>query len=199
MTGEAEDVIDISPGADGKADAERVTTKVVLDARSPSRILSIGCNRADGCGFDVRFSGNGAARFDASDASGARIGGSIEPGKVTMTPLWTSQPSPFEVRLNATGLTPDASVELSVSIDTTPQLVRSNQCLSCHAIEKVLVGPSFRDIAARYRTSTGVAERLVGKLKTGSQWSWGAVPMPAQTQVSDTHARTLVSWILSLP
>lgn len=73
-------------------------------------------------------------------------------------------------------------------------LARGKNCLSCHAVDRKVIGPSFKDIAARYQEQDGAA--LADKIVRGGSGVWGAVPMPANTQVSDAEARRLASWIL---
>lgn len=75
-------------------------------------------------------------------------------------------------------------------------LAEKSGCLSCHALNAKLVGPSYREVAARY-AGKGNATALLGKLKDGSEGVWGDIPMPAQTELADGDARTLVEWILA--
>ena len=75
-------------------------------------------------------------------------------------------------------------------------LARKGACLSCHATDKKVVGPAFRDIAARYKGQEGAEAKLVEKLRRGGSGAWGALPMPANPGLSEADARTLVAWIL---
>lgn len=75
-------------------------------------------------------------------------------------------------------------------------LAEKSGCLSCHAVDTRIVGPSYSEIAARYRGKNN-AEALVSKVKAGGEGSWGAVPMPPQDDLSIDDAKTLVAWILS--
>lgn len=77
-------------------------------------------------------------------------------------------------------------------------LARSKNCMACHAVKNKLLGPSFKDIATRYKDQKGAEDRLVQKITKGSSGTWGMVPMPANTQVSDSEARQLVQWIVAL-
>ena len=74
-------------------------------------------------------------------------------------------------------------------------LARANNCLSCHTVSKRLIGPSFKEIAQRYK-SRGVEETLVRKVREGGSGNFGAVPMPANPNLSEADARLLVKWIL---
>jgi cytochrome c len=76
-------------------------------------------------------------------------------------------------------------------------LARSKNCMACHAVANKLVGPSYKDIAARYAGQKDAEDKLVKKVLAGGKGVWGVVPMPANTQVSEAEAKTLVIWILS--
>ncbi|CAO3426151.1 c-type cytochrome [Azospirillum endophyticum] len=75
-------------------------------------------------------------------------------------------------------------------------LAEQSGCLSCHAVDTRVVGPSYSEIAARYRGKDS-ADALVSKVKAGGEGAWGAVPMPPQDDLSIDDAKTLVAWILS--
>lgn len=76
-------------------------------------------------------------------------------------------------------------------------LAKSKNCMACHAIGNKVVGPSFKDVAAKYAGQKDAEDKLVQKVLKGGAGVWGAVPMPANAQVSEAEARTLVKWILS--
>ena len=77
------------------------------------------------------------------------------------------------------------------------QLAQQKNCMACHAVDKKLVGPSFKDVAAKYAGQKDAADKLVAKVIKGGSGVWGPVPMPANPQVSEADAKTLVQWILS--
>ncbi|HUL55456.1 MAG TPA: c-type cytochrome [Usitatibacter sp.] len=77
-------------------------------------------------------------------------------------------------------------------------LAQKNGCLACHAVDKKVVGPAYKEVAAKYRNDKGAEARLEKKVKAGGQGVWGAVPMPPNAQVSDADIKALVKWILSL-
>jgi len=77
-------------------------------------------------------------------------------------------------------------------------LARSNNCLSCHQIDKKRVGPAFTVVAERFAGNEGAAAYLANAIRRGGRGQWGAVPMPAQPQVSPGDAQLLAAWILSL-
>lgn len=87
----------------------------------------------------------------------------------------------------------------ATAAEASPELAKRKNCASCHAVERKIVGPSWRDVAARYRGRGDAVAVLVPKVRHGGAGAWGAVPMPANPQVDDADARRLVQWILSLP
>ena len=79
-----------------------------------------------------------------------------------------------------------------------PQLAQSKNCMSCHQIDSKLVGPAYKDVAAKYAGQPDAAGKLAQKVMKGGAGVWGAVPMPANPQVSEAEAKQLVAWILTL-
>jgi len=78
------------------------------------------------------------------------------------------------------------------------EMARAKNCMACHAVDRRMVGPSFRDIAARYAGQAGAVDRLTQKTLRGGSGVWGPVPMPPSPNVSEAEARQLVTWILTL-
>ena len=76
-------------------------------------------------------------------------------------------------------------------------LATSKNCMACHAVDKKLVGPAYKDIAAKYKADKTAADKLATKVIKGGGGVWGAVPMPANPQVSEAEAKTLATWILN--
>jgi cytochrome c len=82
---------------------------------------------------------------------------------------------------------------------TSPEaLMKKNACVACHAVDKKMVGPGYKDVAAKYRGQKDIEAKLVDKVKKGGVGVWGQVPMPPNPNVSDADAKTLVHWILTL-
>ncbi|HEX9431291.1 MAG TPA: c-type cytochrome [Burkholderiales bacterium] len=77
------------------------------------------------------------------------------------------------------------------------ELAKKHNCLACHATDKKLVGPSYKEVAAKYRNDPAAEAKLFDKVKKGGQGVWGQVPMPPNTQVPDADVKALVKWILS--
>lgn len=77
-------------------------------------------------------------------------------------------------------------------------LAQKNACLSCHGVDKKIVGPAYKDVATKYAGDKTAHAKLVAKVKTGGKGVWGDIPMPPNPQVSVADADKIVSWILSL-
>jgi cytochrome c len=91
----------------------------------------------------------------------------------------------------------------SAAVAATPalaneELAKKNACTACHAIDKKLVGPAFKEVAAKYKGNAKAEAMLVDKVKKGGVGTWGQVPMPPNAGVKDEDVKTLVKWILSL-
>lgn len=77
-------------------------------------------------------------------------------------------------------------------------LAKAKNCLACHAIDKKLVGPAYKDIAKKYAGDRGAEANLAKKIREGGVGAWGQIPMPSNPQASADEARTLARWVLSL-
>lgn len=75
-------------------------------------------------------------------------------------------------------------------------LAKSKNCLSCHAIDKKIVGPAYKDVAAKYKGDKSAPAKLAAKVKAGGKGVWGEVPMPPNA-ITDDEAKRLVAWVLS--
>jgi cytochrome c len=75
---------------------------------------------------------------------------------------------------------------------------QASGCLACHTVDKKLVGPSYKEIAARYRSDKGAQANLAQKVKAGGKGAWGDIPMPPNAHVKEADIKTLVQWILSI-
>lgn len=78
------------------------------------------------------------------------------------------------------------------------ELAQQKNCLACHAVDKKLVGPAYKDVANKYRGQAGMADKLAQKIMKGGSGVWGPVPMPANPQVNEAEAKKLAAWVLSL-
>lgn len=77
-------------------------------------------------------------------------------------------------------------------------LAKSSGCLACHTTDKKLIGPSYKDVAGKYRGNKGAEADLIKKVKNGSKGVWGDIPMTPNAHVKDEDIKTIVQWILSV-
>ena len=77
------------------------------------------------------------------------------------------------------------------------ELARDKVCMGCHAVDRKLIGPSFKDIAARHAGQADAVARMSEKIIKGGAGAWGVVPMPANPRVTPEQARELATWVLS--
>ena len=80
----------------------------------------------------------------------------------------------------------------------SPELAQQKTCMACHAMDRKIVGPSYKDVAAKYTGQKDAADKLAEKILKGGAGVWGAVPMPANPRVTPAEARQLAVWILSV-
>ncbi len=79
-----------------------------------------------------------------------------------------------------------------------PELAQKKNCMACHALDKKVVGPAYKDVAAKYAGQKDAADKLAQKVIKGGAGAWGPVPMPANPQVTEAEAKQLVQWILTI-
>ncbi len=83
--------------------------------------------------------------------------------------------------------------------DAAKALAQKSGCLACHSIDKKVLGPAYKDIAAKYKGDKTAEAKLIAKVKAGGSGVWGPMPMPANSpQVKDADIKTIVQWILTL-
>ena len=82
--------------------------------------------------------------------------------------------------------------------DPVAKLLNANACIACHTLDKRVVGPSFREVAAKFAGDGDAAGKLAKKIREGGAGNWGNVPMPPHPQLSDADLKQIVGWILQL-
>jgi cytochrome c len=87
---------------------------------------------------------------------------------------------------------------LSAPVLADEALAKSKNCMACHAAERKLVGPSYKSVAQKYAGDAKAADMLAIKIIKGGAGVWGAIPMPANPQVSEAEAKTLAAWVLGM-
>jgi cytochrome c len=90
-----------------------------------------------------------------------------------------------------------AAVGAATGAQASDTLAKKHNCLACHATDKKLVGPSYKDVAAKYRADKGAEAKLAEKVKKGGAGVWGQIPMPPNPAVPDADVKALVKWIMS--
>lgn len=77
-------------------------------------------------------------------------------------------------------------------------LAKSKNCMACHAVDKKLVGPAYKDVAKKYAGQADAADKLATKIIKGGSGVWGAIPMPANAAVNEADAKKLATWVLGM-
>ena len=91
-----------------------------------------------------------------------------------------------------------AAASFSAPVLADQALATAKNCMACHAMDKKLVGPSYKEVAAKYGADKSAVDKLAGKILRGGSGAWGAVPMPANAQVNEAEAKQLATWVLSI-
>lgn len=90
-----------------------------------------------------------------------------------------------------------ASTVLAMPAFADEALAKSKNCMACHAVDKKLVGPAYKEVAKKYAGDKTAADKLATKIQKGGSGVWGAIPMPANPQVNDAEAKKLAAWVLA--
>ena len=110
------------------------------------------------------------------------------PAPAVAAPVVNTEPAPVA----------EAKPEPQVSEAEAMQLAKKSNCLACHAIDKKVVGPAWKDVAAKYRGDAGAETRLMNKIAKGGSGVWGVIVMPPSPQIGEADRKTLVRFVLSL-
>ena len=91
------------------------------------------------------------------------------------------------------------AMALSVAVPAMADqaLATSKNCMACHAVDKKLVGPSYKDVAAKYAGQKDAVDKLAAKIIKGGSGVWGPIPMPPNAQVNEADAKKLATWVLT--
>lgn len=90
-----------------------------------------------------------------------------------------------------------ASANAAVDAAKAQEIANKNACMGCHQVDKKLVGPAYKDVAAKYKGDKNALATLTKKVKSGGAGVWGPVPMPANAALSDADLKTVVEWVLA--
>jgi cytochrome c len=91
-----------------------------------------------------------------------------------------------------------AAIQVAAPAFAQEALAKKHNCLVCHAVDKKVVGPAYKDVAAKYRNDKTAEAKLAQKVEKGGVGVWGQIPMPPNSNVPDADVHALVKWILSL-
>jgi len=89
-----------------------------------------------------------------------------------------------------------AAMAVTVTAQANEKLAQSSGCMTCHGVDKKVIGPSYKEIAQKYRADKGAQAALEKKVKSGGKGVWGETPMPPNAHVKDEDIKTVVAWIL---
>ena len=91
-----------------------------------------------------------------------------------------------------------ALASLGTAAHADQALATAKNCMTCHAVDKKVVGPGYKEIATKYAGQKDAVDKLAGKILKGGAGVFGVVPMPANTQVTEAEAKKLAAWVLSM-
>ena len=90
-----------------------------------------------------------------------------------------------------------AGLALATGAQANEKLAQSSGCMTCHGVDKKIIGPSFKEIATKYRSDKDAQTKLFQKVKAGGKGNWGETPMPPNAHVKDDDIKALVQWTLA--
>ena len=90
-----------------------------------------------------------------------------------------------------------AGIVMAGQAQADEALAKAKNCMSCHAIDKKLVGPAYKEVAAKYKGDAKAPAMLAAKIKAGGKGTWGQIPMPPNN-VTEDEAKKLAAWVLAL-
>jgi cytochrome c len=87
---------------------------------------------------------------------------------------------------------------MTAGVQASPEMLKKYNCTACHANDKKMVGPAYKDVAAKYASDAAAADKLAKKIKAGGSGVWGPIPMPAQPNLSEADALALAKYIMTI-
>jgi len=90
-----------------------------------------------------------------------------------------------------------AGIFVFATAQANEKLAQASGCMTCHGVDKKVIGPSYKEVAAKYRNDKQAETKLFQKVKAGGKGVWGETPMPPNAHVKDEDIKTLVQWVLS--
>ncbi len=98
----------------------------------------------------------------------------------------------------AVGLALAASLCAQAPAFANAELAQKKTCMACHSVDKKLVGPAYKEVAAKYAGQKDAVAKLAEKIQKGGTGAWGQIPMPANPQVNADEAKALATWVMSI-
>ncbi|MCG7936685.1 MAG: c-type cytochrome [Candidatus Thiodiazotropha taylori] len=133
------------------------------------------------------------------------VEGAAKPAEAAPAPAATAESAPAAAETAAAPAAEAAPAEAAPAAPAPAApsgdalaVATSSGCMACHQVETKVVGPAYKEVAAKYKGDAAALEMLVGKVKAGGVGTWGQIPMPPHAHVSDENIRTVVGWILSM-
>lgn len=136
----------------------------------------------------------------------------VEPKEKTRSVVPVKTGVPVSTKAEPPQIAPVAAAVVAPMVETKPSvlaaavssdadalaLAKKSNCMTCHAIDKKVVGPAWKDVAAKYRGDAAAEARIAAKIAKGGSGAWGAIAMPANTKLSETERVTLAKFVLNL-
>ncbi|MCG8041933.1 MAG: c-type cytochrome [Candidatus Thiodiazotropha endolucinida] len=134
------------------------------------------------------------------------VEGAAKPAEAAPAPAAAAESAPAAAETAAAPAAEAAPAEAAPAAAPAPAapsgdalaVATTSGCMACHQVETKVVGPAYKEVAAKYKGDAAALEMLVGKVKAGGVGTWGQIPMPPHAHVSDENIRTVVGWILSM-
>jgi cytochrome c len=104
---------------------------------------------------------------------------------------------PIKPAMMALGLLFTSSASFALDAAAAKALASKSACLACHAVDKKLVGPSYKEVAAKHKGQANALDVVAARIRSGGAGNYGPVPMPAQPQLKDEELKLLAGWILA--
>ena len=119
------------------------------------------------------------------------------PPPKTESDTTATRPAPFAAAPAQPSSAAPSTTPTGVNDQAASELANKSGCLACHAVDKKIIGPSYKEIATKYRGQPDAESKLIQKVKGGGKGAWGQMPMPPNAHVKDEDIKTLVDWVLS--
>ena len=114
-----------------------------------------------------------------------------------LTKIYGNEQSSYEKELKLHKASLLSATTTQIAITAPPKQHNDNNCLTCHSVTTKIVGPAFKDVAAKYKNDLKAIEKITVSIKNGGSGKWGAIPMPPQPQIKDADLKIISQWVLN--